>query len=400
MKHILALVLMVFGIVSCAPPEYEEFGFTNELDFKTAKDLGFINASDFNAAKELGFKNADDFTIAREFGLSNALEFDIYLIENLCVDTKSFEEVCISHKNLSNSKLLKVLISSDPPAVFSMIHSLNEEIDPNEYKSIDKVQKEMAQTNKNEKKFYPGFFLNDDLFFKSADGNIIDKLKVYPEFELAFMSKYIDDAKINVAVYCTKSEGRTRRIDFDPQSLFLIQSTDLMKARHWHSIKWAPRQKWFYGQDQSSLLTKSSFPFDSDDAFLIVKGEIGYAQKYRENWRSVPHSQQRYIAKRDARSIYHSSLKVTDDYYEVGINGESFKFDRKLGTATSQINATGFKFKTGYECGSVSAKEQKKYFKKLILDITSSHYKEVVAQASQAQTSSLQQEAEKKNNKF
>ena len=46
----------------------------------------------------------------------------------------------------------------------------------------------------------------------------------------------------------------------------------------------------------------------------------------------------------------------------VGINGESFKFDRKLGTATSQINATGFKFKTGYECGSVSAKEQKKYF--------------------------------------
>ena len=82
MKHILALVLMVFGIVSCAPPEYEEFGFTNELDFKTAKDLGFINASDFNAAKELGFKNADDFTIAREFGLSNALEFDIYLIEN------------------------------------------------------------------------------------------------------------------------------------------------------------------------------------------------------------------------------------------------------------------------------------------------------------------------------
>ena len=304
---------MVFGIVSCAPPEYEEFGFTNELDFKTAKDLGFINASDFNAAKELGFKNADDFTIAREFGLSNALEFDIYLIENLCVDTKSFEEVCISHKNLSNSKLLKVLISSDPPAVFSMIHSLNEEIDPNEYKSIDKVQKELAQTNKNEKKFYPGFFLNDDLFFKSTDGNIIDKLKVYPEFELAFISKYIDDAKINVAVYCTKSEGRTRRIDFDPQSLFLIQSTDLMKARHWHSIKWAPRQKWFYGQDQSSLLTKSSFPFDSDDAFLIVKGEIGYAQKYRENWRSVPHSQQRYIAKKDARSIYHSSLKVADD---------------------------------------------------------------------------------------
>ena len=37
---------MVFGIVSCAPPEYEEFGFTNKLDFKTAKDLGFINASE------------------------------------------------------------------------------------------------------------------------------------------------------------------------------------------------------------------------------------------------------------------------------------------------------------------------------------------------------------------
>lgn len=400
MKNIL-LTLMVFGIVSCAPPEYEEFGFTNELDFKTAKDLGFINASDFNAATELGFKNADDFTIAREFGLSNALEFDIYLIENLCVDTKSFEEVCMSHKNLSDSKLLRVLISSDPPAILSMIHSLNEEIDPNEYKSIDKVQKELAQTSKNKKKFYPGFFLNDDLFFKSTDGNIIDKLKVYPEFELAFISKYIDDAKINVAVYCTKSEGRTRGIDFDPQSLFLIQSTDLMKARHWHSIKWAPRQKWFFRQDQSSLLTKSSIPFNSDDAaFLIVKGEIGYEQKLRENWRSVPFSQQKYIAKRDARSIYHSFLKVTDDYYEVWINGESFKFDRKLGTATSQINATGYKFKTGYDCESVSAKEQKKYFKKLILDIASSHYKEVVAQASQAQTSSLQQVTEKKSNKF
>ena len=386
MKHILALVLMIFGIVSCAPPEYEEFGFTNELDFKTAKDLGF--------------KNADDFTIAREFGLSNASEFDIYLIGNLCVDTKSFEEVCMSHKNLSDSKLLKVLISSDPPAILSMIHSLNEEIDPNEYKSIDKVQKELAQTSKNKKKFYPGFFLNDDLFFKSTDGNIIDKLKVYPEFELAFISKYIDDAKINVAVYCTKSEGRTRRIDFDPQSLFLIQSTDLMKARHWHSIKWAPRQKWFFGQDQSSLLTKSSFPFNSDDAFLIVEGKIGYEHKRRENWRSVPFSQQKYIAKRDARSIYHSFLKVTDDYYEVWINGESFKFDRKLGTATSQINATGYKFKTGYDCGSVSAEEQKKYFKKLILPIASSHYNQVVAQASQAQTYSLQQETEKKSNKF
>ena len=386
MKHILALVLMIFGIVSCAPPEYEEFGFTNELDFKTAKDLGF--------------KNADDFTIAREFGLSNASEFDIYLIGNLCVDTKSFEEVCISHKNLSDSKLLKVLISSDPPAILSMIHSLNEEIDANEYKSRDKVQKELAQTNKNEKNFYPRFFLNNDLFFKSADGNIIDKLKVYPEFELAFISKYIDDAKINVAVYCAKSEGRTRRIDFDPQSLFLIQSRDLMKARHWHSIKWAPRQKWFFGQDQSSLLTKSSFPFNSDDAFLIVKGEIGYERKLRENWRSVPFPEQKYIAKRDARSIYHSSLKVTDDYYEVWINGESFKFDRKLGTATSQINATGYKFKTGYDCGSVSAEEQKKYFKKLILDIASSHYQEVIAQASQAQTYSLQQETEKKSNKF
>lgn len=386
MKHILALVLMIFGIVSCAPPEYEEFGFTNELDFKTAKDLGF--------------KNADDFTIAREFGLSNASEFDIYLIGNLCVDTKSFEEVCISHKNLSDSKLLKVLISSDPPAILSMIHSLNEEIDANEYKSRDKVQKELAQTNKNEKNFYPRFFLNNDLFFKSADGNIIDKLKVYPEFELAFISKYIDDAKINVAVYCAKSEGRTRRIDFDPQSLFLIQSRDLMKARHWHSIKWAPRQKWFFGQDQSSLLTKSSFPFNSDDAFLIVKGEIGYERKLRENWRIDPHIEQKPIAKRDARSIYHSSLKVTDDYYEVWINGESFKFDRKLGTATSQINATGYKFKTGYDCGSVSAEEQKKYFKKLILDIASSHYQEVIAQASQAQTYSLQQETEKKSNKF
>jgi hypothetical protein len=391
---------MVFGIVGCAPPEYEEFGFTNELDFKTAKDLGFINASDFNTAMELGFKNADDFTIAREFGLSNALEFDIYLIDNLCVDTKSFEEVCISHKNLSDSKLLKVLISSDPPAILSMIHSLNEEIDPKDWWSKSMIKRmELAQASKNKKEFYPGFFLNNDLFFKYADGNIIDKLKAYPEFELAFISKYIDDAKINVAVYCAKSEGRTRS-DFDPQSLFLIQSRDLMKARHWHSIKWAPRQKWFFGQDQSSLLTKSNFPFDSNDAFLIVKGEIGYAQKLRENWRSVPHSQQRYIAKRDARSIYHSSLKVTDDYYEAMIGGESFKFDRKLGAATSRINATGYKFETGYDCRSISAKEQKKSFKKLILDIAFSYYQEVIAHASQVQTSSLKQETEKKNNKF
>ena len=60
MKNTLALVLMVFGIVSCTP-EYKENGFSNQQTYEAAMQGGFLSEKDYRKAKKYNYTTKQEW---------------------------------------------------------------------------------------------------------------------------------------------------------------------------------------------------------------------------------------------------------------------------------------------------------------------------------------------------
>jgi hypothetical protein len=60
MKHTLALVLMVFGIVGCTP-EYKENGFSNQQTYEAAMQGGFLSEKDYRKAKKYNYTTKQEW---------------------------------------------------------------------------------------------------------------------------------------------------------------------------------------------------------------------------------------------------------------------------------------------------------------------------------------------------